>query len=407
LQILFRQTRSNRYTLPVLLNLAEAWDPEGRVKLGVVRSVEDAAAALASGEPTFLGYSFMTTHLEEVIQEVALLRPRMGPGDLLAAGGSHPTADPEGTLALGFGTVAVGEAEETFPRLLDRWSKPGLPGGVPPVWRPSSPCALERALPISLRENFMAPLEITRGCSHSCAYCFTPRIHGAPVRHRTMVSIERYLEHSHVAGRSLARFVSPDAFSYRDPAGGSPLESLERVLRLSREKGLRQVHLGDYPSEVRPDHIHDDFLALVHRYCTNRKLVIGAQSGSDRLLRAIRRGHTVRHVLTGVERVVESGLSAHVDMIFGLPGESAEDRLESLRLMERLIALGRTRIHAHMYLPLPGTPLFRLPPPLVEPWFLEKVRQLQGDGELDGEWEKQAVLQGKILEWRASGLIRV
>jgi hypothetical protein len=37
-------------TFPVLLYLAEAWDPDGRVALGVVRSVEQAAEALASLE---------------------------------------------------------------------------------------------------------------------------------------------------------------------------------------------------------------------------------------------------------------------------------------------------------------------------------------------------------------------
>jgi radical SAM superfamily enzyme YgiQ (UPF0313 family) len=170
---------------------------------------------------------------------------------------------------------------------------------------------------------------------------------------------------------------------------------------------LRQVHLGDYPSEVRPDRIQDEFLALILRYCTNRKLVIGAQSGSDRVLRSIRRWHTVQQAVSGVERVVGFGLSAHVDMIFGLPWETPEDRLESLQLMERLIGLGRTRIHAHMYLPLPGTPLFHLPPAPVESWFLERMRELQGDGELDGEWEEQAILQQRILNWQAQGLIRV
>ncbi len=406
--VVLRQTRYNRFTLPLLANLVETWDEGQRVSIAVARGLEEVLQALHEDSPVLLAYSFMTPQLGEVCEELRLIGPRLRPYDLVAAGGAHPTADPHGTLALGFQAVVMGEGEKVFPRLLEQWAKRGMGENRTRVWRASSPCHLDVALPISSRLNWMAPVEISRGCPHACGYCFTPRIHPPPVRHRSLVSIRHYLEESRRMGRSAARFISPDAFSYRERGGGkSPRHSLVRLLRTCRASGIRKVHLGSFPSEVRPEGVTDESLELILNYCTNRTLVIGAQSGSDRVLRLLKRGHTVADAETAVRRVVGAGLLAHVDMIFGTPGETLDDRLESLSFMERLVALGRTRIHAHIYLPLPGTPLFPLPAPTVEPWFLDRLRALQGCGLLDGEWEGQLMVQQRILSWRRAGMIRV
>lgn len=403
-----RQTRYNRFTLPLLANLVERWDRGQRVSIAVARALEEVLQVLHEDSPVLLAYSFMTPQLGEVCEELRLIGPCLRPRDLVVAGGPHPSADPHGTLALGFQAVVVGEGEEVFPRLLEQWARGMRGGDATPFWRASSPCSLDVALPISSRLNWMAPVEISRGCPHACGYCFTPRIHPPPVRHRGLGAIRHYLEESRRMGRTAARFIAPDAFSYMDPGGGkSPRDSLARLLRTCRASGMRKVHLGSFPSEVRPEGVTDESLELILTYCTNRTLVIGAQSGSDRVLRLLKRGHTVADAERAVRRVVAAGLLAHVDMIFGTPGETLQDRLESLCFMERLIALGKTRIHAHVYLPLPGTPLFPLSPPTLEPWFLDRLRALQGCGLLDGEWEGQLAVQQQILSWGRAGMISV
>lgn len=406
MKVIFRQTRANRYTLPLLLNLVEKWDQEGVLDLDVARSAGELAQKLALSEGSLVGYSFMTPHLGEVMEELNIIASLLGPRDLLVAGGPHASADPHGTLGLGFQVVVAGEAEDVLPRLLDGWINARDPRELHGIWRPPRVCGLEQAIPVSRRSNFMAPLEITRGCPHDCTYCFTPRLHSRPVRHRSLSSVREYLEASMEMGRRTARFIAPDAFSYRAPGLGDELKSLQSLLELCHEMGIKQVHLGDFPSEVRPDGVRPQLLELLIRYCKNRKLVIGAQSGSDRMLSLIRRGHTVQQVVEAVKLVVAAGFMAHVDVLFGLPGETAQDRIATLKLMEDLIRIGRVRIHAHMYLPLPATPLFPLEPPQVEPWFIQRVSRLQAHGALDGDWEIQAMLQRKILGWRKQGLIR-
>ncbi len=406
MKVLLRQTGANRYTLPLLLNLMEKWDRQGVLELDVARSSQELLGKLACKEGSFVAYSFMTPHLGDVLEELEILRSHLGPRDILVAGGPHASADPRGTLGLGFDAVVAGEAEGVLPELLSAWIKARDLRGLRGIWRAAGPCRLEDAMPVSRRANFMAPLEITRGCPHGCTYCFTPRFHPGAVRHRSLESVREYLKASVEMGRHTARFIAPDAFSYRAAGLGGQVHSLESLLRLCREMGTSQVHLGDFPSEVRPERVKPELLELLLRYCKNRKLVIGAQSGSDRMLGLIRRGHTVQQVVEAVRQAVAFGFLAHVDVLFGLPGETLQDRLATLRLMEKLIRMGRVRIHAHMYLPLPGTPLFGLQPAQVEPWFLEQVGLLQAHGALDGDWEAQALLQREILGWLRQGLIR-
>ncbi|MEJ5376582.1 MAG: TIGR04013 family B12-binding domain/radical SAM domain-containing protein [bacterium] len=406
MRVLLRQTRANRYTLPLLMNLVEQWDQKGILELDVARSPQELIRHLGSSEGTFVGYSFMTPHLEDVMEELKTIGPYLGARDIVVAGGPHASADPEGTLELGFHAVVAGEAEDLMSELLGAWINAKDSRELHGIWKPTRTCSLEKALPVSRRASFMAPLEITRGCPHGCTYCFTPRFHSRTLRHRSLESVRDYLLASVEMGRHTARFIAPDAFSYRAPGLGDEISSLRSLLGLCQKMGIKHVHLGDFPSEVRPDRVKPELLELLLLYCKNRKLVIGAQSGSNRVLRLVKRGHTVEQVFEAVRQVVGFGLMAHVDMLFGLPGETSQDRIASLRLMERLISMGRVRIHAHMYLPLPGTPLFGLEPPEVEPWFMEELSRMQAHGALDGDWETQALLQKKILGWLEKGLIR-
>lgn len=404
-RIVFRQTRANRYSLPVLLNILENSHVGEKLEVDVARSKEELYQKLEEGSPAIVAYSFMTPHLKEVQSEILCLRDMLGPEDLLMAGGPHPTVDPVGTLELGFQVVVVGEAERILPVVAERWVREG-PRGIPRIMKDGNPCPLELSIPASRRLGFMAPLEISRGCSYRCSYCLTPRMHRGATRHRPLGSVRRYLEISHEMGRKVARFIAPDAFSYKDPSKGGELPSIFHLLSLCRDMGVEKVHLGDFPSEVRPDRVKPELLQLVATFCVNRKIVIGAQSGSNSLLERIQRGHTVKEIIKAVKEVVGWGFLAHVDMLFGLPGETEEDRIDSLRLMEELISIGRVKFHGHVYIPLPGTPVFEMNPPELEDWFVKKLEELERNGLLDGDWKSQMAVQREILEWKRNGLIK-
>jgi radical SAM superfamily enzyme YgiQ (UPF0313 family) len=126
----------------------------------------------------------------------------------------------------------------------------------------------------------------------------------------------------------------------------------------------------------------------VKKYCANNNIIVGAQSGSDRVLDAAKRGHGVDEVKRAVRLGVEEGFRINVDMIFGMPGEDQADVDASLGLARELADLG-ARIHAHTFMPLPGTPWRDAPPGDVDPETIREVDRLSQQGALYGHWQRQ------------------
>jgi B12-binding domain/radical SAM domain protein len=371
--VTLRRTKHNGISVSALLAVLEAELAPGLVQTGLARSVEEVDAG------GLVVYSFMTAQAPDVHKELAQLRARRG-GDLLAiAGGPHPSGDPAGTLAMGFCWVGVGEAGPDFAALVRALARGERP--APGVFRESAPPSLDRYPPWPERGDHYAMLEISRGCPHGCGFCQTPSLHGRKPRHRSIEQLARLLRRSAAAGHSFTRFVAPNAFAYGSDDGRTPnLRALERLVRTAREAGFEEVFLGSFPSEVRPDSVTPEVLALVRELCSNRRIVVGLQSGSPRTLRRIGRGHTVEEGVRAVERIAAAGLEPRVDFIFGLPDETDEDRARTREVIRRVGGLGAC-INAHLFAPLPGTPLARAAPGRVDPATLELLEELLGRGQ--------------------------
>jgi B12-binding domain/radical SAM domain protein len=192
-------------------------------------------------------------------------------------------------------------------------------------------------------------------------------------------------------GYSYLRFVTPNAFAYQSEDNGrtANLDALEHLLReMAALVGRERVYFGTFPSEVGPETVTPEAVALVRRYCGNDNLLFGAQTGSDRILRLLRRRHTVSDVYRAAEIITAGGLTPMVDIIFGLPGEKEDDLAATVKLMEDLAAMGAV-IHTHTFMPLPGTPLENAPPGRVDPALHPLLDRLASQGHQIGQWRKQ------------------
>jgi len=403
--LICRKTRANRYTLPALLGCLEGEGLTKDFRVLIVNSIDELLQKAGAGNKVVC-FSFMTPQLFQVKGEMERLRKGFGKEALFLAGGSHATGDPEGTLRLGFDLIFTGESERTFPGFLRGYiGGELLPSQI--INGEKEPCHFFPSPPHFLEQRFFAPIELTRGCLYSCAFCQTPRIFGHPLRHRPARTLAGHLERSLPYGYRQSAFISSNAFSYGSEDNRHPnLTAIEGLLAICQQAGCEGIHFGCYPSEVRPDWVTPDVLHLVKRYCRNNTIVLGAQSGSNSLLARLNRGHTAEQALTASRWIWQAGFMPHVDFVFGFPEETMEDRRLSLSLMEKMIEDHGAKIHAHTFLPLPGTPLFQKEPSRLDDETKNSLMNWERKKKLDGWWKEQEVMGWKIVEWRDQGWIK-
>jgi B12-binding domain/radical SAM domain protein len=273
--------------------------------------------------------------------------------------------------------VVVGEGERTLPALIHaiREGSGTVPSGVATreIVRPPAHCVLLDAYPPFSRVK--GYIEISRGCPHRCTYCQTPALFGRRMRHRSIDQIALYAR----AYRDL-RFIAPNALAYGSDGRTPRLEKVERLLQRLENR----IYFGTFPSEVRPEFVTTASLELICRYCANRKLHFGAQSGSDRVLATMQRGHTVDDVIRAVELCREADLLPIVDFIVGLPFETDEEQRETVDLINWVVRHGK--VHAHHFTPLPGTPLAGSHPRDILPETRKTLGRLALAGQVTGSW---------------------
>jgi B12-binding domain/radical SAM domain protein len=374
----------------------------------VVRAVGEA---LGAGQLPVVAWSFYSVDADAAAADLAYVRP-LTRGALHVAGGVHATAEPLATARAGFDLVALGEGESTIRALLAalaRGEDPRSLRGIAYVdgeGRFASHGPGERR-PLddfpSFRHGRWQPIEITRGCIYACAFCQTPYVFKARFRHRSVASVRRHVEAMAQEGSRFVRFLTPTALSYGSDDETPRLDAVEELLRVTREAAgpAARVYFGTFPSEMRPEHVSSEALALLRRWVDNDTIVVGAQSGSERVLEAMRRGHGVEEVERAVRLAVEAGFRPEVDLLLGFPGETREDRDASLRLAERLVALG-ARIHSHAMLPLPGTPVRDAVPEPIEDDVAARLARLESKGAAWGAWRRQIVAAEGLVRRRSS-----
>lgn len=413
IRLIIFDTKVNKYSFNALLGCLEA-RPEilEDLEISFAKTEKDLFSELTLDKKRFskvvVCFSFFTTQIWEIFSLVKKVRAIIKDKGILIAGGPHPTGDIKKTLKIGFDFVIRGEGEETFceflEKLLLKKDVRNIEGlafldkdkVVLKVRR--SLVDLDKYFPFSLKFNRIGPIEITRGCPFGCYFCQTSRIFGKKVRHRSVEKVAEDVEKLIKRGIRDIRFITPNAFSYGSPDGKTlNLEKLEELLRTVRALVSKEgrIFFGTFPSEVRPEHVTIETLELIKTYTNNDNLIIGAQSGSDRVLELCNRGHTVDDVYKAVDLCLKVGLKPKLDFIFGLPGENEDDIKKTIKVIEELSQKGAI-IHAHTFLPLPGTPFARKSLTPLPSKLIKVIHKLTGKGLLFGEWEKQKILSEKI-----------
>jgi len=199
-----------------------------------------------------------------------------------------------------------------------------------------------------------AMVTITEGCSNACSYCVVPRARG-PLRSRPPEAVLAEVEALVSAGYKEVLLLGQNVDSYgkERPEYGDFAGLLERVART----GISRVRFtSSHPQDLAQAVI--DAIARHENVC--KHLHLACQSGSDRILAAMNRGHTRADFLSIVRRAREAveRINLTTDLIVGYPGESEEDFRLTRDLVEE-VRFGS--LFVAKYSPRPGTPSARLP----------------------------------------------
>ena len=406
----------NKFSFNALVGALETNEIINHIDIYFISNKEDLfphlEGLIEKYEKVVLGISFFTTQLWEIYGLIKTIRKKFGRKILCIAGGAHATGDPKSTLNMGFDIVFIGESEESLieyfhkihsNRVYANIKGTALLDDEGKVFRNGKrkPVDLNKYPPFPIKSNKFGSIEITRGCPYVCYFCQTPYILGAIPRHRSIKSICKYIEIMEENNLTDIRFISPNAFSYGSSDGKTiNLPKLEELLiKIKRIIGAEgRIFLGSFPSEVRPEHVNEDTLGLVKKYCDNDNITIGGQSGSQKILNLCHRGHTVKDLYNAVELTLNAKIKPNVDFIFGLPKETEEDVKLTLKVMKDLAFKG-ARIHTHSFIPLPQTPFANEPVSRISLNVVDEINDLTSKGLAFGNWREQERLAIKIAKY--------
>jgi tRNA-2-methylthio-N6-dimethylallyladenosine synthase len=221
---------------------------------------------------------------------------------------------------------------------------------------------------ITRRDNpFRAYLTIIEGCDYSCAYCVVPHTRG-PERSRSGDSILEEVRRLADSGYTEIQLLGQTVNSYRDPSARR-MSFIDLLLGVAAVPGIRRVRF----TTSHPNDFHHEIVEAIDStpaLCDHIHLPV--QSGSNRILRAMRRTYSREQYLEKIEwiRSARRPISLTTDIIVGFPGETEEDFEESLTLLDHVQCDG---VFAFKYSPRPNTPALVMPDAIPEE---EKGRRL-------------------------------
>ncbi len=348
-----------------------------------------------------LGVSMVTgpmiTQGVSVAAAVRAARPELP----IVAGGWHPSILPEQTLRSPlFDAVVKGQGELTLAEIVDRWNVgdrdlTGVAGSF--FKRGGELVANEPRGYTDINALPRRPFEIvdferyakkchgfrwilycsSHGCPWDCSYCSNASVYG---RNWKPLLADRTVDEMSELGTRYSLDVI-------DIIDDNYLVRRDRAVEIAEKLLLKGTKFG-YFIQTRTDQIDrlsDDELRLLRRSGLKR-IFFGIESGSKKVLKTVNKRLDLETAYRTAERCFAAGVEASFNLIFGLPGEDAEDLRETIAMVD---TIGKRNPEAafftNIFSPYPGSPIFpeavRLgvqEPTSLEEWavFYPKIQKL-------------------------------
>jgi tRNA-2-methylthio-N6-dimethylallyladenosine synthase len=300
----------------------------------------------------------------------AAARKRRQPDLVVAVGGCYAEAQRERIFErYPFVDVAFGPG--SIPHLGD-WIETG--GHAVPRGRFGSHETFAATLPMHRERRYAAWVQVSMGCNSVCSYCIVPAVRGRE-QSRRPGEIVAEVEALAREGVKEITLLGQNVNSWgRDLAPELRTEFGELLRACDAVEGIERIRFtSPHPKDFRPPVI----AAIAESRAVCEHVHLPLQSGSTRILKAMRRTYTRERYLRLVEELRDAipDLALGTDVIVGFPGETEADFRETLEVVEEV---GFDSAFTFVYSPRSGTEAADLPDQVPDDVKRERMERLVG-----------------------------
>lgn len=205
---------------------------------------------------------------------------------------------------------------------------------------------------------YVAFLPIIEGCNKFCTYCIVPFSRGrerslsaANIINQVREFWETGVREVHLIGQNVNSYKPETDAGLEGFAGKSPFSKLLRAVAATRMERIKFT--TSFPRDFRSDIVdaieeHENLCNWVH---------LPVQSGSNRVLKMMKRGHTIEKYFEKIDRLRSSSrdIAITTDIIVGFPGETERDFLDTVEMVKYC---GFDMAYIFKYSPRPETPAY-------------------------------------------------
>jgi len=206
-------------------------------------------------------------------------------------------------------------------------------------------------LPQSSSDSVTAFVSVAEGCNKYCSFCVVPHTRGHEVS-RPVEDILVEIEGLASRGVREVNLLGQNVNNFKGSFEGEKKSLAFLIEKVSKVNGIDRIrYTTSHPFEFKDD--------LVDLYKDTPELVshvhLPVQSGSDRILKLMRRRYSAASYLELISRIRENrpGISFSSDFIVGFPGETDKDFQDTLDIVEKV---GFDESFSFIYSPRPNTP---------------------------------------------------
>ncbi len=223
-----------------------------------------------------------------------------------------------GTFNLSRFQSLLDEALASRETVMDIWEKEG---------------AVIEGLPAYRKNKIKAWVNIIYGCNNFCSYCIVPYVRGRE-RSRAVADILKEIKDLASQGFKEITLLGQNVNSYGKDLPNTP--TFAHLLTLLDEvKGIQRIrYMTSHPRDF-----SDELITVIQKskkVCRHFHLPV--QSGSDAILKAMRRGYDREHYIELIAKIRQAMPESSIttDLIVGFPGEEEDDFLQTLKLVEKI-----------------------------------------------------------------------